>query len=167
MATATAFTNATEANLLNHLLRGTSFGPFGANGTTGTQLWLALMTNVASDATLAENALGTAGYSTRIPLATGASAATDAKFGLAGANTAASTVTPGPLTNINAVSFTASGASITIAGIGICTSGTISATASSDATILFYGDITGGSVTLGSGQTITFPNNTGISITLD
>ena len=41
------------------------------------------------------------------------------------------------------------------------------ATASSDATILFYGDITGGSVTLGSGQTITFPNNTGISISLD
>ena len=166
MATTTAFTNATEANLLNHLLRGTSFGPFGANGTTGTQLYLALMTNVSSDAALAENALGTGGYNNRIPLTSGATAATDAKFGVGGANTGATTVTPGPLTNINAVSFTATGA-ITIAGIGICTSGTISATASSDATILFYGDITGGSVTLGSGQTITFPANTGIDIRLD
>lgn len=166
MATTTAFTNATEANLLNHLLRNTSFGPFGANGTTGTQLYLALMTNVTSDAALAENASGTGGYSARIPLTTGATAATDAKFGVGGTNTAATTITPGPLTNINAVSFAATGA-ITIAGIGICTSATISATASTDATILFYGDITGGSVTLGSGQTITFPVNTGISISLD
>ena len=166
MATTTAFTNATEANLLNHLLRGTSFGPFGANGTTGTQLYLALMTNVSSDAALAENASGTGGYNNRIPLTTGPTAATDAKFGLGGANTPANTTTPGPLTNINAVSFAATGA-ITIAGIGICTSGTISATASTDATILFYGDITGGSVTLGNGQTITFPANTGIDIRLD
>jgi hypothetical protein len=164
MATTTAFTNPTEASLLNHLLRGTSFGPYGADGTSGTQLWLALMTNVASDATLAENALGTAAYNTRIAL--GASATT-AKFGVGGTNAAATTATPGPLTNINAVSFTATGASITIAGIGICTSSTINATASTDATILFYGDITGGSVTLGSGQTITFPVNTGIDIRLD
>lgn len=163
MATTTAFTNATEANLLNHLLRGTAFGPFGANGTTGTQLYLALMTNVSSDAALAENALGTGGYNNRIALTTNA---TDAKFGIGGANTPAATATPGPLTNINAVSFTATGA-ITIAGIGICTSGTISATASTDANILFYGDITGGSVTLGAGQTITFPANTGIDIRLD
>ena len=166
MATTTAFTNATEAAVINHLLRNTSFGPFGANGTTGTQLYLALMSNITSDAALAEIASGTGGYSTRIPLTSGATAATDAKFGVGGANTAASTATPGPLTNINAVSFTASGA-ITITGIAICTSATISATASTDATILFYGDITGGSVTLGSGQTITFPSNTGISITLD
>jgi hypothetical protein len=159
MATTTAFTNATEANLLNHLLRGTSFGPFGGS----TQLYLALMTNVAGDGTLAENASGTAGYTSRIAIGT----APTVTFGVGGVNTAASTATPGPLTNIPAVSFTASGASITIAGIGICTSATISATASTDATILFYGDITGGSVTLGSGQTITFPNNTGIDIRLD
>jgi hypothetical protein len=164
MATTTAFTNATEANLLNCLLRGASFGPFGGNGSTGTRLYLALMTNVASDGTLAENASGTAGYSTRIGIG---AAATDAVFGVGGANTAASTGTPGPLTLITPVSFTASGASITIAGIAICNSSTISATASTDATILFYGDITGGSVTLNSGQTITFPNNTGISISLD
>lgn len=163
MATTTAFTNATEANILNHLLRNTSFGPFGANGTTGTQLYLALMTNVSSDSALAENASGTGGYSARIALST---LATDAKFGVGGANTAASTGTPGPLTNINAVSFAATGA-ITIAGIGICTSATISATASTDTSILFYGDITGGSVTLGASQTITFPANTGISISLD
>lgn len=163
MATTTAFTNATEASLLNHLLRGTTFGPFGGNGSTGTQLYLALMTNVASDGTLAENASGTAGYTSRIAIGTSPAST----FGVGGANTAASTGTPGPLTNIPAVSFTASGGSITIAGIAICTSATISATASTDANILFYGDITGGSVTLGSGQTITFPNNTGISISLD
>lgn len=162
MATTTAFTNATEAAVINHLLRNTSFGPFGGNGTTGTQLYLALMSNITSDAALAEIASGTGGYSARIGIGTSPAAV----FGVGGVNTAASTATPGPLTNIPAVSFTASGA-ITITGIAICTSATISATASTDATILFYGDITGGSVTLGSGQTITFPNNTGISITLD
>ena len=162
MATTTAFTNATEASLLNHLLRGTSFGPFGGNGSTGTQLYLALMTNVTSDAALAENASGTGGYTSRIAIGTSPAAT----FGVGGANTAATTATPGPLTNIPAVSFSATGA-ITIAGIGICTSATISATASTDTSILFYGDITGGSVTLGSGQTITFPNNTGIDIRLD
>lgn len=164
MATSTAFTNATEANVLNCLLRGASFGPFGGNGTTGTRLYLALMSNIAGDGTLAEIASGTAGYTSRIAM--GASA-TDAVFGVGGANTAASTGTPGPLTLITPVSFSATGGSITIAGIAICTSATISATATTDTSILFYGDITGGSVTLGSGQTITFPNNTGISIQLD
>jgi len=163
MATTTAFTNATEAAVLNHLLRNTTFGPYGANGTTGTHLYLALMSNVTSDAALAEIASGTGGYSARIALSP---AATDAKFGLSGANTAANVTTPGPLTNIVATSFTATGA-ITITGIAICNTNTISATASTDASILFYGDITGGSVTLGNGQTITFPVNTGISISLD
>jgi hypothetical protein len=160
MATTTAFTNATEANLINHLLRGTTFA---ASGGAAGQLYLALMSNVTSDAALAEIASGTGGYTTnRIAIGT-----TPAQvFGVGGANTAASTATPGPLTNIPAVSFTATGA-ITIAGIAVCNAQAISATASTDASILFYGDITGGPVTLGAGQTITFPNNTGISITLD
>jgi len=70
MATTTAFTNATEAAVINHLLRNTSFGPFGGNGTTGTQLYLALMSNITSDAALAEIASGTGGYSARIAIGT-------------------------------------------------------------------------------------------------
>jgi hypothetical protein len=70
------------------------------------------------------------------------------------------------LSNINAVTFTASGTINGIIGIAICTSATISATITSDATVLYYGDLTGGTVNLTAGQSITFAAGA-ITVTLD
>ena len=118
------------------------------------------MTNVTSDGSLAENASG-AGYTARIAM----TATTSQCFGVGGVAATGATAGSAGLSNCNAVTFTASG-TITIAGIAICTSSTISGTASTDTSIIYYGDITGGSVTLGSGQTITFAANN-ITVSLD
>jgi hypothetical protein len=155
MATTTAMTNNLEAELLNTTLRGTA-----RTATGGATLYIALMSNVSSDSALAENASGS-GYTSRIAM----TATTSQCFGVGGAAGTAATAGSAGLSNCNAVSFTATGA-ITIAGIAICTSATLSATASTDTSILYYGDITGGSVTLGNGQTITFAANN-ITVTLD
>jgi hypothetical protein len=155
MATTTAMTNNLEAELLNTTLRGTA-----RTATGGATLYIALMSNITSDSALAENASGS-GYTARIAM----TATTSQCFGVGGVAATAATAGSAGLSNTNAVSFTATG-SITIAGIAICTSSTISGTASSDTSILYYGDITGGSVTLGNGQTITFAQNN-ITVTLD
>ena len=155
MATTTAMTNNLEAELLNTTLRGTA-----RTATGGATLYIALMSNISSDSALAENASGS-GYTARITM----TATSTQCFGVGGVATTPATAGSNGLSNTNAVSFTATGA-ITIAGIAICTSSTISGTASSDTSILYYGDITGGSVTLGNGQTITFAANN-ITVTLD
>ena len=155
MPTTTAMTRNLEAEMLNATLRGTA-----RTATGGATLYIALMTNVTSDSTLAENASG-AGYTSRIAM----TATSSQCFGVGGVATTAATAGSAGLSNVNAVTFTAGG-TITIAGIAICTSSTISATASTDTSILYYGDITGGSVTLGNTQTITFAANN-ITVSLD
>lgn len=159
----TAFTNWFEAKVLNMTLRNEAFA--GANPAAFTQptttLYIALMTNVTNDGTLTEMASGTGGYSTRLTLTN-----TTYAFGQGGAQaTWASSASP-TLSNTAAVTFTASGTTSAIVGIAICTSATISATASADQTILYYGDLTGGAVTLNSGQSITFAANS-IVVSLD
>jgi hypothetical protein len=155
MPTTTAMTNNLEAELLNTTLRGTA-----RTATGGATLYIALMTNVTADGSLAENASG-AGYTSRIAM----TATTSQCFGVGGVAATPATAGSAGLSNCNAVTFTAGG-TITIAGIAVCTSPTISGTASTDTSILYYGDITGGSVTLGSTQTITFAANN-ITISLE
>ena len=155
MPTTTAMTNNLEAELLNTTLRGTA-----RTATGGATLYIALMTNVTADGSLAENASG-AGYTARIAM----TATSSQCFGVGGVATTPATAGSAGLSNCNAVTFSATG-TITIAGIAVCTSSTISGTASTDTSILYYGDITGGSVTLGNGQTITFAANN-ITISLE
>lgn len=160
----TAFTNWFEAKVLNMTLRNEAFA--GANPAAFTQptttLYIALMTNVTNDGTLTEMASGTGGYSTRLTLTN-----TTYAFGQGGAQATWASAAFPTLSNTAAVTFTASGGTTSaITGIAICTSNTISATASSDQTILYYGDLTGGAVTLNSGQSITFAANS-IVVSLD
>lgn len=141
----TAFANHLEAKVLNSTLRGVAF-----TATGGATLYLALLTNSTSDSTVAEVASG-GGYTSRIAF----TATTSQCFQKFGSTGDADATTP-KLANINAISFSATGTITGIVGIAICTSATLSATISSDTSMLYYGDLTGGSVTLNSGQSITF-----------
>jgi hypothetical protein len=155
----TAFPNHQEAKILNSTLRGATTGTaFVVTG--GATLYLALLTNSTSDSTFAEVASG-AGYTSR-PAFTATSAQCFQKTSSTGE---ADATTPS-LSNINPITFTASGTISGIVGIAICTSATLSGTITSDTSVLYYGDLTGGSVTLTAGQSITFAANA-ITVTLD
>lgn len=155
----TAFPNHQEAKILNSTLRGATTGTsFVVTG--GASLWIALLTNSTNDTTFAEVASG-AGYATRI----GMTPVSSQCFQLTG-GTGEATVAIPSLSNISPVTFTASGTISGIVGIAICTSNTISATISADASVLYYGDLSGGTVNLTAGQSITFAAGA-ITVTLD
>jgi hypothetical protein len=141
----TAFANHLEAKVLNSTLRGVAF-----TATGGATLYLALLTNALTDTSVAEVASGS-GYTSRIAFTATASQC----FQKQGSTGDADATTP-VLANINAISFSATGTIAGITGIAICTSATLSGTISSDTSLLYYGELTGGSVTLNSGQSITF-----------
>lgn len=155
----TAFPNYQEARILNSTLRGATTGTsFVVTG--GATLYVALLTNSTNDGSFAEVASG-AGYTTRIAM----TATSSQCFQKTGSTGEADATTPS-LSNINAVTFTASGTINGIVGIAICTSATLSATISADTSVLYYGDLTGGTVNLTSGQSITFAAGA-ITVTLD
>lgn len=151
----TAFANHLEAKVLNSTLRGVAF-----TATGGATLYLALLTNSTNDTSVAEVASG-AGYTSRIAF----TATTSQCFQKTGSTGDADATTPS-LSNINSISFSATGTIAGIVGIAICTSATLSGTISSDTSMLYYGDLNGGSVTLNNGQSITFAAGA-ITVTLD
>lgn len=155
----TAFPNHQEAKILNSTLRGATTGTsFVVTG--GATLYIALLTNSTNDSTFAEVASGS-GYTTRI----GMTATASQCFQQTGSTGEATASVPS-LSNINPVTFTATGTINGIVGIAICTSATLSATITSDTSVLYYGDLTGGTVNLTSGQSITFAAGA-ITVTLD
>lgn len=155
----TAFPNHQEAKILNSTLRGATTGTsFVVTG--GATLYIALLTNSTSDGTIAEVASGS-GYTTRIDMTATASQCFQQTAGSGEATAAVPS-----LSNINPVTFTATGTINGIVGIAICTSDTISATITGDTSVLYYGDLTGGTVNLTSGQSITFAAGA-ITVTLD
>lgn len=151
----TAFANHLEAKVLNSTLRGVAF-----TATGGATLYLALLTNSTNDTSVAEVTSG-AGYTSRIAF----TATTSQCFQKTSSTGDADATTPS-LSNINSISFSATGTISGIVGIAICTSGTLSGTISSDTSMLYYGDLNGGSVTLNNGQSITFAAGA-ITVTLD
>lgn len=151
----TAFANHLEAKVLNSTLRGVAF-----TATGGATLYLALLTNSTNDTSVAEVASG-AGYTSRIAF----TATTSQCFQKTSSTGDADATTPS-LSNINSISFSATGTIAGIVGIAICTSATLSGTISSDTSMLYYGDLNGGSVTLNNGQSITFAAGA-ITVTLD
>lgn len=169
MASNTALSNTLESQILNLTLRGgalykdvaagTGFTYNAATGltayTVGTMpLYLAFLTNSTNDTSLVELASGGA-YTTR-----------PAFSGTVGQQFSNSTAADVPssagsnLVNRQALTFTASGAANNnIIGIAICTSATVNTTPSlmaTDPTVLYYGDLTGGVISLAIGQSITF-----------
>jgi hypothetical protein len=142
----TAFTNTLESEVLNSTLRGAAFTAKG-----GTALYLAFLTNSTNDGTIAELAAGGSYTGTGRPAFVG-TAGQQFTAGAAGSNTAS---TGGAsLYNANAITFTATATHTGIVGIAICTGNTVGS--SLESTALYYGDLTGGSVTLTAGQSITF-----------
>ena len=151
----TAFSTHIEGKILNLLLRGAAFTPYTGN------LYLAFLTNSTSDTSLVEHA-ATGAYGTRV----GFSGATQNQFTKYGTSTSTAADTSGAITdetrliNLNPITFTASGAALTgVVGIAICTTNVVNTTPSAmaaDTSVIFYGDLTGGSVTLAIGQSITF-----------
>jgi hypothetical protein len=156
----TAFPNHQEAKILNSTLRGATTGTNFFSVTGGATLYLALLTNSTNDGSFAEVASG-AGYTAR-PAFTATSSQCFQKTSSTGEADAA---TPS-LSNINPITFTASGTISGIVGVAICTASALSGTITSDTSVLYYGDLTGGSVTLTAGQSITFAANA-ITVTLD
>jgi hypothetical protein len=159
MPVGTAFSNTLESEVLNSTLRGAAFTAKG-----GATMYLAFLTNATSDTALTELASGGA-YTTR-PAFT---ATTSQCFSTATGSDIAST-SGTQLLNRNALTFTASGAANnSITGIAICTTNTVNATPANmatDASVLYYGDLTGGTVSLAVGQSITFAAGA-ITVSLD
>lgn len=160
-----AFTNTIESHILNLTLRGgalykdaTAGNGFVYNAATGATsytvgtipLYLAFLTNSTDDTSITE--LAAAGSYT--------GAGRPAFSGTAGQQFSTSagtnfTSTGGAaLVNAAALTFTATAIHSGIVGIAICVSPTVGS--SLDTTAIYYGDLTGGSVTLNIGQAITF-----------
>lgn len=167
-----AFTNSVESQLLNVTLRtgclvqtgtGLSYSTGTTTYTTGTSnpLYLAFLTNSTDDTSITELAAG-GSYtgSTGRPAFVGTAGQ---QFSTSAGTNVASTA-GAPLVNANALTFTATATHTGIVGIAICTSQTVGS--SLDTTAIYYGDLTGGSVTLTAGQSITFAAGA-ISVTLN
>lgn len=154
----TAFPTHNEGKILNTLLRGATLTPY-----TGA-LYLAFLTNSTSDTSLVELApAGTYTGATGRVAFTGTAQNQFTKFGTStstAADTTGATTDETRLINLNPITFTASGVTHTgIVGIAICSTQTVNATSSNmatDTSVILYGDLTGGSVTLTAGQSITF-----------
>jgi hypothetical protein len=172
MPAGTAFSSSLESNILNLTLRGGSLAVTGSNTLTYTAgtgaslmpLYLAFLTTATGDGTLVELASGGA-YTSR-PAFSGTAGQ---QFSTSGGTNVASSG-GAQLVNANALTFTATGAANNgIVGIAICYSATVNATPSNmatDASVLYYGDLTGGSVSLAIGQSITFAAGA-ITVALD
>jgi len=154
----TAFSTHNEGKILNLLLRGAAYTAYTGN------LYLAFLTNSTSDTSLVELApAGTyTGATGRIQF-TGTAQNQFTKFGTStstAADTSGATADETRLINLNPITFTASGVTHSgIVGIAICSSQAVNATSAnmaSDTSVILYGDLTGGSVTLTAGQSITF-----------
>lgn len=154
----TAFSTHNEGKILNLLLRGAAYTTYTGN------LYLAFLTNSTSDTSLVELApAGTyTGATGRIQF-TGTAQNQFTKFGTStstAADTSGATSDETRLINLNPITFTASGVTHSgIVGIAICSTQVVNATSAlmaSDTSVVFYGDLTGGSVTLTAGQSITF-----------
>lgn len=154
----TAFPTHNEGKILNLLLRGATLAPY-----TGA-LYLAFLTNSTSDTSLVELApAGTyTGLNGRVAFS-GTAQNQFTKFGTStstAADTAGLTSDETRLINLNPITFTASGVTHSgIVGIAICSTQAVNATPSAmaqDTSVILYGDLTGGSVTLTAGQSITF-----------
>ena len=167
-----AFTNSVESQLLNVTLRtgclvqtgtGLSYSTGTTTYTTGTSnpLYLAFLTNSTDDTSITELAAG-GSYtgSTGRPAFVGTAGQ---QFSTSAGTNVASTA-GAALVNANALTFTATATHTGIVGIAICTSQTVGS--SLDTTAIYYGDLTGGSVTLTAGQSITFAAGA-ISVTLN
>ena len=152
----TAFTNTLESEVLNSTLRGATFTPKG-----GAALFLAFLTNSTNDGSIAELAAG-GSYtgSTGRPAFSG----TAGQQFSTGAGTNVASSGGAALVNAQAITFTATATHTGIVGIAICTSQTVGSTL--ETTGIYYGDLTGGSVTLTAGQSITFAAGA-ISVSLD
>lgn len=170
-----AFTNTIESHILNLTLRGGALykdsaanSGFVYNAATGVTnytvgtipLYLAFLTNSTDDASITELAAGGSYTGAGRP---GFSGTAGQQFSTsAGSNTASSA--GAALVNASALTFTATTTHTGIVGIAICTSPTVGS--SLDTTAIYYGDLTGGSVTLNAGQAITFAAGA-ISVTLN
>jgi len=151
----TAFTNTLESEVLNSTLRGAAFTAKG-----GAALFLAFLTNSTNDGTITELAAGGSYTGAGRPAFSG----TAGQQFSTGAGTNVASVNGAPLVNAQAITFTATATHTGIVGIAICTSQTVGS--SLESTAIFYGDLTGGSVTLTAGQSITFAAGA-ISVSLD
>ena len=151
-----AFTNTLESEILNSTLRGAGFTAKGA-----TTLFLAFLTNSTDDASITELAAG--GSYTGLTGRPQFNGTAGQQFSTtAGTNTASSA--GAALVNAQAITFTATATHTGIVGIAICTGASVGS--SLESTALYYGDLTGGSVTLTAGQSITFAAGA-ISVTLN
>jgi hypothetical protein len=172
MPAGTAFSSSLESNVLNLTLRGGTLAVATSNtltytsgtGATLMPLFLAFLTTATNDGTLVELAAAGA-YATR-PAFNGT---TGQQFST-GAGTNVASSGGSALVNASALTFTASGAANNgIVGIAICYTNTVNTVSSAmnvDPSVLYYGDLTGGSVSLAIGQAITFAAGA-ISVTLD
>ena len=151
----TAFTNTLESEVLNSTLRGAGFTAKG-----GAALYLAFLTNSTNDGTIAELAAGGSYTGAGRPAFNG----TVGQQFSTGAGTNVASSSGAALVNAQAITFTATATHSSIVGIAICTGQTVGSALES--TALYYGDLTGGSVTLTAGQSITFAAGA-ISVTLD
>jgi hypothetical protein len=147
----TALMPGLESEVLNWSLRAT------APSARGGLFYLVFLTNSTADNTITELAAagsytGATGRPAFLPLTSGQQWSTTA------ASNVASTA-GAPLVNAQAITFTATATHTGIVGIGISTSAAVGGTTTavqSEATLHYYGDLTGGSVTLTAGQSITF-----------
>jgi hypothetical protein len=151
----TAFTNTLESEVLNSTLRGATFTAKG-----GAALYLAFLTNSTNDGTITELAAGGSYTGSGRPAFSGT---VGQQFST---NTTTNVASTGgaALVNFSAITFTATATHTGIVGIAICTSQTVGS--SLETTGIYYGDLTGGSVTLTAGQSITFAAGA-ISVSLD
>lgn len=170
-----AFTNTIESHILNLTLRGgalykdaTAGNGFVYNAATGATsytvgtipLYLAFLTNSTDDTSITELAAGGSYTGAGRPQFNGTAGQQFSTT--AGTNTASSA--GAALVNAQAITFTATATHTGIVGIAICTGSTVGS--SLESTALYYGDLTGGSVTLTAGQSITFAAGA-ISVTLN
>jgi hypothetical protein len=172
MPAGTAFSSSLESNVLNLTLRGGSLAVATSNtltytagaGATLMPLYLAFLTAAPNDGGLVELAAGGA-YGTR----PGFNGTAGQQFST-GAGTNVASSGGAALVNAQALTFTATGAANNgIVGIAICYTNVVNTTSSAmnvDPSVLYYGDLTGGSVSLAIGQSITFAAGA-ISVTLD
>jgi hypothetical protein len=146
----TALMPGLESEVLNWSLRATA-----PSARTGA-FFLVFLTNSTADNTITElAAAGSYTGATGRPAFTGT--AGQQWSTTAGTNTASTA--GAALVNANAITFTATATHSGIVGIGISTSQAVGATTTavqSEAALHYYGDLSGGSVSLTAGQSITF-----------
>jgi hypothetical protein len=144
----TALMPGLESEVLNWSLRATA-----PSARTGS-FFLVFLTNSTADNTITELAAGGTYTGTGRPAFTG----TAGQQWSTTAGTNVASTSGAALVNANAITFTATATHTGIVGIGISTSSTVGSPTGvqSEATLHYYGDLTGGSVTLTAGQSITF-----------